>query len=66
MKKLIILDKISDNVNISPVVITVKHDKSIKIGLDSKLLNEAIEKNKYKMQLIDYLMDLVAKYISDK
>ena len=50
----------------SPVVITVKHDQSIKLALDSKLLNDAIEKNKYQMQSIDNLMDSVAKHISDK
>ena len=50
---------------ISPVVITAKHDQSIKLALDSKLLNDAIEKNKYQMQSINNLMDTVAKYISD-
>ena len=46
-------------------MITVKHDQSIKLALDSKLLNDAIDKNKYQMQSIDNLMDSVAKYISD-
>ena len=50
---------------ISPLVITLKHDQSIKLALDSKLLNDAIDKNKYQMQSIDNLMDSVAKYISD-
>ena len=59
------LDKCSDDVFISPIVITVKHDKSIKLALDSQLLNDAINKNKYQMQSIDNLMDAVAKYISD-
>ena len=59
------LEKCSDLVFISPVVITVKHDQSIKLALDSKLLNDAIDKNKYQMQSIDNLMDSVAKYISD-
>ena len=64
-KQIVKLDKCSDQVFISPVVITVKHDQSIKLALDSKLLNDAIDKNKYQMQSIDNLMDSVAKYISD-
>ena len=63
--QIIKLEKCSDQVFISPVVITVKHDQSIKLTLDSKLLNDAIDKNKYQMQSIDNLMDSVAKYISD-
>ena len=64
-KQIIKLDKCSDKVFVSPIVITVKLDKSIKLALDSKLRNDAIEKNKYQMQSIDDLMDLLAKYISD-
>ena len=41
-KQIIRLDKCSDEHFISPVVITVKHDKSVKIALDSKKLNDAI------------------------
>ena len=63
--QIIKLDKCSDQVFISPVVITVKHNQSIKLALDSQLLNDAIDKNKYQMQSIDNLMDSVAKYISD-
>ena len=58
-------DKCSDDVFISSIVITAKHDKSKKLALDSQLLDDAINKNKYQMQLIDNLMDAVAKYISD-
>ena len=63
--QIIKLDKCSDDVFISPIVITVKHDKSINLALDSQLLNDAINKNQYQMQSIDNLMDAVAKYISD-
>ena len=59
------LDKCSKDVCIRPIVITVKHDKSIKLALNSQLLNGAINKNKYQMQSIDNLMDAVTKYISD-
>ena len=59
------LEKCSDEYFISPVVITVKKDKSVKIALDSKELNDAIHKNKYQMQSIDHLIDVVANYVSD-
>ena len=48
-KQIIKLEKSSDNVFISPVDITVKHEKFIKIALDSELLNDAIEWKKYQM-----------------
>ena len=59
------LEKGSDKNFASPVVITVKKDKYIKIALDSKELNDAIHKNKYQMQSIVHLIDAVATYISD-
>ena len=43
-KQIIRLDKCSDEHFICPVVITVKHDKSVKFALDSKKLNDAIQK----------------------
>ena len=58
------LEKCPDDLFVSPVVITVKKDKSVKIALDSKKLNKAIHKNKYKMQSIDHLVDAVALYIT--
>ena len=64
-KPIIKLKKCSDELFISPVVITVKKDKSVKIALDSKKLNDAIHKNKYQMQSIDHLMDSVAVHISE-
>ena len=57
------LTKCSDEHFISPVVITVKSDQSIKIALDSKILNDAIHKNKYQMQSIDHLMDKISRKI---
>ena len=65
-KQIIKLEKCSDELFISPVVITVKKDKSVKIALDSKKLNDAIHKNKYQMQSIDHLLDSVAVYISER
>ena len=43
------LNNCSDQFFISPIVITVKKDKSIKIALDSTILNKAIHKNNYQM-----------------
>ena len=65
-KQITRLEKCSDEYFISPVVITVKKDKSVKLALDSKELNDAIHKNKYQMQSIDYLIDAVANYISER
>ena len=56
-KQIIKLDKCSENVFISPIVLTVKHDNSIKIALGSKFHNDAIETNKYQMQSIYNLKD---------
>ena len=43
----------------------VKRDKSVKMQLDSKKLNKAINKNKYQMQSIDHLIDAAALHISE-
>ena len=59
------LDKCSDKNFISPIVITIKRDKTIKLAMDSKILNKAIHKNKYQMQNIDCLMDNIAQSISE-
>ena len=50
-----------DEYFISPVVITVKSDNSIKLALESKDLNDAIYKNIYQMQSIDHRMDTISK-----
>ena len=60
------LEKCPDDLFVSPVVITVKKDKSVKIALDTKKLNKAIHKNKYQMQSIDHLVDTVALYITQR
>ena len=66
------LKKLSDQVHIeklqecsdkfiSPIVITVKKDKSVKLALDSKVLNKAIHKNKYQMPNIDSLINFISQ-----
>ena len=53
------LSSCSDENFISPIVITVKKDQSIKLALDSKVLNKAIHKNKYQMPNIEMLIDTI-------
>ena len=57
------LDKCSDKNFISLIVITVKRDKTIKLAMDSKIINKAIHKKKYQMKNIDCLMDNIAQSI---
>ena len=49
---------------ISPIVITVKKDQSIKIALDSKILNKAIHKNKYQMPNIISPIQTISQTLS--
>ena len=55
----------SDDYLISPIVITVKKDQSIKLALDSKVLNKAIHKNKYQMPNIDMLIDTISQHLTN-
>ena len=50
---------------ISPIVITCKKNKSIKLALDSKFKNKQIYKNKYQMPNIHELVDNVAPQIAN-
>ena len=53
-----------DKYFISPIVVTVKKDQTIKLKLDSKVLNKAIHKNKYQMPNIDTLIESISQQIS--
>ena len=59
------LQECSDKNFISPIVITVKKDKSVKLALGSKILNKAIHKNKYQMPNIDSLIDSISQHINN-
>ena len=59
------LSSCSDKHFISPIVITVKRDQSIKLALDSKVLNKAIHKNKYQMPNIDMLIDTISQHLTN-
>ena len=48
------------------VVITVKKDRSVKIALDARSLNNAILKDKYQMPNLENLMKKVAEFINGK
>ena len=60
------LEKCDEDCFISPIVITRNKDTSIKLALDSELLNDQIFKNKYQMPKIHELIDNVALQISEK
>ena len=59
------LQECSDKNFISPIVITVKKDKSVKLALDSKILHKSIHKNKYQMPNIDSLIDSISQHINN-
>ena len=60
------LENCDEDCFISPIVITCKKGKSIKLALDSKFINKQICKNKYQMPNIDKLVDnVVAQIASD-
>ena len=50
---------------ISPIVLIVKKDKSVK-NSTSKKLNDAIHKNKHQIQSIEHLIDSIAVFISER
>ena len=57
------LEKFSDKQFISPIVITVKKDQTVKLALDSKKINKFIQKNKNQMPNIDLILDNIAQTI---
>ena len=57
-------DRINDEVFIQPTVITVKRDKTVKIALDARQLNNGIQKDNYQMPNLDNLMEQVAEIIN--
>ena len=60
------LTESSDKYFVSPIVITVKKDGSVKLALESRELNKQVHKNKYQMPNIEELMDTVGQTISEK
>ena len=60
------LQECSDKYFVSPIVITVKKDGSIKLALETRELNKQVHKNKYQMPNIDELIDRVSQIIAEK
>ena len=58
------VNEIKDDVFIQPAVITVEKDKSIKIALDARVINENIKKDKYQMPNLDDSMCSLAETIT--
>ena len=60
------LKECSDRYFVSPIVITVKKDGSVKLALESRELNKQVHKNKYQMPNIEELVDTTGQLISEK
>ena len=43
----------------------VKKDKSVKIALDARALNQSIAKNNYQMSNLDNSIDMIAEKLDD-
>ena len=55
------LDQCSEQFFISPIVIIMKRDKSIKFARESKMFNKAVHKNKYQMPNLGCLLDSITQ-----
>ena len=60
------MEKINDEVFIQPVVITVKKDKSVKVALDARSLNDAIKEDNSQKPNLDNLMEQVAEITNEE
>ena len=60
------INEIKDDVFIQPTVKTVKKDRSVKIALDARALNRAIDKDKYQMPKLEKLLDMVAEKLDSE
>ena len=60
------LQECSDKYFVSPIIITVKKDASIKLALESRELNKQVHKNKYQMPNIDELVDGISRIIAER
>ena len=51
---------------IQQTMITLKKEKSAKIALDARALNQSIAKDKYQMPNLENLIDMIAEKIDEK
>ena len=63
-KHIVKLSSCPDKYFISPTVVTVKKDQTIKLALDSNVLIKAIHMNKYQMPNIGTLVESISQQIS--
>ena len=63
-KHIIKLSSCPDEYFIPPIVVRVKKHQTIKLALDSKVLNKTIHKNKYQMPNIDTLIESISQQVS--
>ena len=63
-KQIINLNSCSDKNFISPIVISIERDKTVKLALESKILNKSIHKNKYQTPNIDNLIDTIQQHLN--
>ena len=59
------VDEIKDDVFIQPTVITLKKDRSVKIALNARALNKAIDKDKFQMPNLDNLMEMIGERLDN-
>ena len=55
------INELKDDVFIQPTVLSVKKDRSVKIALDARALNQAIEKDKYQIPKVENLPQMMAE-----
>ena len=60
------VEKIRDDVFIQPTVRTVKNDRSVKIALNARALNESIAEDKYQMPNLKNLIESIAEKLDEK
>ena len=60
------INEIKDDVFIQPTVLTVKKDRSVKLALDARALNRAIDKDKYQISNLKNLLDMVAEKLDSE
>ena len=60
------LEECSDKYFVSPIVITVKKDGSVKLALESRELNKQVQKNNYQILNFEEQMEILRQTISER
>ena len=64
--RIVKLEERSDKHSVSPIVITVKKDGSLKLAFESRELNKQVHKNKYQIPNIEELLDGISRIIGKR